>query len=283
MREIPSGIWRVADDPVLPDLRNTPGLEPPDNWCGGDASASRPNRGRFTRRGIRIEKLLVLRVAFLFWGMSNRQTVIINYQTPDLLRQAVTSFRTCYPEERLELIDNGSNDDSVQVLEELASLYPESTSVTVHPKNLFHGPAMHRALLDADAEHVFILDSDTVTRKSRFLERMSKVLDDQGDVYAVGQVARVDRRGFATEEGNPVPVSAHMMIRRRMYLELPPFEHHGLPVLRNCLEAGKRGWRISEFPIQEYVDHLGRGTAERFGYGLGWKSRLDYLLHRLGF
>lgn len=215
--------------------------------------------------------------------MSSRQTVIINYQTPDLLRRAVTSFRKFYPEERLELVDNGSSDDSVAVLEELATDNPESTGVTVHPRNLYHGPAMHRALVDASADHVFILDSDTVTRKGGFLEGMSAVLDEQGDVFAVGQQAMVDRRGFASSSGVPVPVSAHMMVRRQMYLQLPPFQHHGLPVLESCVAAKQRGWRVSEFPIEQYVEHLGRGTAERFGYGLGWRSRLDYLLHRLGF
>ncbi|NNF03196.1 MAG: glycosyltransferase [Rhodothermales bacterium] len=215
--------------------------------------------------------------------MSSRQTVIINFQTPDLLRRSVSSFRDVYPDERLELVDNGSADGSADVLRELASIHPESTGITIHPRNLYHGPAMHRAILDADAEHVFVLDSDTVTRRGGFLEHMSALLDGSDDVYAVGQRVFVDRRGFAAEDGFPVPVSAHMMIRRRMYTDLPPFEHHGLPVLRNCAAASDKGWQVAEFPVEQYVDHLGRGTAERFGYGLGWKSRLDYLLHRLGF
>lgn len=215
--------------------------------------------------------------------MPSRQTVIINYQTPDLLRQAVTSFRSFYPEERLELVDNGSADESPSVVRELARLHPATTGVTLHPQNLYHGPAMHRAIADASADHVFVLDSDTITRAGGFLERMSSMLEQSADVYAVGQRAVVDRRGFAADGGVPVPVSAHMMIRRRMYMQLPPFEHHGLPVLKNCLAAAEKDWRIAPFPIEDFVEHLGRGTAERFGYGLGWRSRLDYLLHRLGF
>ena len=67
------------------------------------------------------------------------------------------------------------------------------------------------------------------------------------------------------------------------YETLPPFVHHGLPVLANMRAAHARGLRVAPFPIADYVWHKGRGTAARFGYGLGWRSRLDYLLHRLGF
>jgi hypothetical protein len=67
-----------------------------------------------------------------------------------------------------------------------------------------------------------------------------------------------------------------------LYRQLPPFIHHGLPVLGSCAEAESRGWRVEDFPVDQYIEHLGRGTAERFGYGLGIKSRLEYVLHRLG-
>jgi hypothetical protein len=118
---------------------------------------------------------------------------------------------------------------------------------------------------------------------------MNERMAGDASVYAVGKRIVVDHRGFAAEtaEGGseatiPVPVSAYMLLRRDMYVDLPPFEHHGLPVLKNCVEARERGWRIADFPTDEYVEHLGRGTAERFGYGLGWRSRLDFFLHRLG-
>jgi len=55
-----------------------------------------------------------------------------------------------------------------------------------------------------------------------------------------------------------------------------------LPVLKNCMEAGKKGWNICPFPIADYIEHLGRGTAKKYGYGLGFKSRWDFLLNKLG-
>ncbi|MCH8276573.1 MAG: hypothetical protein IIA50_03400 [Bacteroidetes bacterium] len=73
-----------------------------------------------------------------------------------------------------------------------------------------------------------------------------------------------------------------MLIRKEKYESLAPFEHHGLPVLKNCIDAARNGWRICSYPVEEYVEHFGRGTADRYGYGLGWRSRIDYLLNRLG-
>ena len=34
--------------------------------------------------------------------------------------------------------------------------------------------------------------------------------------------------------------------------------------------------------MDDYIDHLWRGTASKFGYGLGLKGKFDYLLNKLG-
>lgn len=208
---------------------------------------------------------------------------IVHFQTPDLLHDAAHSFRDVYPHAELLLLDNGSADGSAEEVRRLAAGLGGPTRAGLLPANLYHGPAMDHVLRTAEAPAVFFLDSDTVTRRAGFLEAMQERLFAREDVLAVGQVVTVDRRGFAAPVGIPVPASAYMLIRTDLYRGLPPFRHHGLPVLETCTEAHRRGLRVEPFPIQEYVDHLGRGTAERFGYGLGIRSRLDYLLHRLGF
>ena len=73
-----------------------------------------------------------------------------------------------------------------------------------------------------------------------------------------------------------------MLVKRTLYHRLPPFVHHGLPVLQNFRAAAEEGLRVCDFPVQDYVLHHGRGTVSRYGYGLGWRSRVSYLLHRLG-
>ena len=209
-------------------------------------------------------------------------TAIIHYQTPDLLRDAVWSFRAAYPDADLLLVDNGSRDGSNAEVHRIAAETGGPTRTQLLPVNEFHGPAMDRVLREASTDAVFFLDSDTVTRRGSFLEPMLDAVFAAPDVLGAGKLVTVDQRGFAAPVGIPVPASAYMLIRRSLYLDLPPFVHHGLPVLAACAVAHHRGLRLAPFPVDTYVDHLGRGTAERFGYGLGVKSRLEYLLHRLG-
>lgn len=207
-------------------------------------------------------------------------TAVIHYQTPELLRQAVDSFCGLHPEESLLIVDNGSRDGSAEVVRELSTRWPGVTTQLLS-ENIYHGPAMHRVLQETDRDLVFFLDSDTITRRSGFLPEMS-ALASGDSVLAAGQVAQVDKRGFATSKGIPVPVSAYMMVHVGRYRTLPPFRHHGLPVLETCREAQRQGLGIEAYPVEDYVEHLGRGTAGRFGYGLGLRSRLEYLLHRMG-
>ncbi len=206
----------------------------------------------------------------------------INYQTPDLLEAAVRSFREVYPEIRLLVIDNGSKDASKDVIERLEAGSGGLITAVMLERNIFHGPAMHLAIGRCNTPFVYLFDSDTVTRRSGFLEGMTDVLQDAERDYGAGQVVRADHRGFRTEHGTPVLASAYMLLRRAMYERLSPFVHHGLPALANFQDAAKQGYRVHAFPVEAFVDHLGRGTAARFGYGLGLRSKMDYLLHRIG-
>lgn len=207
-------------------------------------------------------------------------TAIIHYQTPDLLLQAVESFRRHEPAAPLLIVDNGSADGSASMVEALPDQF-DALEVRMLDENCFHGPAMDLVLREAREDCVFFLDSDTITHKTGFLEPMA-IEAAKTENWACGQVTHADSRGFANREGTPVPVSAFMMIDRSAYVGLPPFIHHGLPVLQASQAAAALGLSVADFPVERYVEHLGRGTAERFGYGLGWRSRLNYLMHRLG-
>lgn len=208
-------------------------------------------------------------------------TVVVNYQTPDLIDSAVRTFRRRNPHIRVLVIDNGSKDESAQVINRLAEDLGESVTPLFLSENRHHGPAMHLAVQGVDTPFIFYLDSDTETLRGGFLEEMT-VLCEPPNVYGAGKIVHVNRRGFSAKSGIPVLASAFMLIKRDVYRTLPPFIHHGLPALNNFRGAQRKGYELAAYPIEEYVKHFGRGTAERFGYGLGWRSRIDYVLNRLG-
>ncbi len=209
---------------------------------------------------------------------------VINFQTPDLLEVAVRTFHAAYPTVPLLIIDNGSQDESAGVIRRLVTELGPPVSMQLLERNVYHGPAMHRAMAELVAPYVYVFDSDTETRRGGFLEAMLAALAADPLHYGAGQRVYVNRRGFRVEEGKGVPVlaSAHMLLKRALYHRLPPFVHHGLPALHNFEAAAAQGLRLCPFPIEDYVYHRGRGTAERYGYGLGLRGKAEYLLNKLG-
>ncbi|MDP1676314.1 MAG: glycosyltransferase family 2 protein [Bacteroidota bacterium] len=208
--------------------------------------------------------------------------VIINFQTPDLLGTAVESFRAFYPTVDILIVDNGSSDNSLESINNLIVNNP-ATTLLKFSENIFHGPAMHAAIEETNKDFVFLLDSDTVTIKGLFLEEMLELIQTENNVYCVGRLDKVDKRGFLTNNnGIPAVRTPYMMINRNHYLHFHPFEHRGLPTLKNFTDAHRLGFKFLNFPIENYIHHLGRGTASRFGYKLGIKSKIDFVLHKLG-
>lgn len=211
--------------------------------------------------------------------------VIINFQTPDLTTGAVRSLRRFYPDVPLLLVDNGSGDESPRALEELRQLQPEKTELLLNVTNFHHGPAMDQALRLLETPYVLFLDSDCVVERGGFLEAMLGLAAAEPRGYAVGKKIFMNDRGFDVEEtpgAHPYIRPICMLIHRERYLELPPFERHGAPCLANMRAAAAAGLALLHLPVEEYVRHLGRGTASRHGYRLGWRGRLNHLLNRIG-
>ena len=213
---------------------------------------------------------------------NNIRTVVINFQTPDLLKTAVETYRRFYPECLLTIVDNGSKDASKKIIEELRLASPKYTTTIYLDSNIYHGPAMDMAMKKINEEYVFFLDSDTETKKGGFLESMQSGLESDERAYGIGFTYTVNKRGFPSPSGILVLAPAFMMLRRLWYKKFPPFEHHGQPILKNFKAAQEQGYTLTPYPIDTFIDHRWRGTAERFGYGLGWKGKMDFLLNKIG-
>jgi glycosyltransferase involved in cell wall biosynthesis len=211
--------------------------------------------------------------------------VIINFKTPDLIRRAATSFRTFYPTVQLLLIDNGSHDESVDVLRELHHQSPDHTSLIMNEENRHHGPAMDQALRHEQTPFVLFLDSDCEVLRGGLIEGMVDLAEKNPTSYAIGKRIWMNSRGFDVRDGStahPYIRPICMLIRRQMYLSLPPFQRHGAPCLKNMLHAVRNGMTLLNFPIEDHIVHKGRGTAARHGYRLGWRGRLNFVMNRLG-
>ena len=215
----------------------------------------------------------------------NVTAVIVNYQTPDLTQRAIASLRTYYPDLPLLVIDNGSGDASPDILEVYAADHASTTSLLRNPRNLHHGPAMHQAVEHCRTDYVLYLDSDCEIMKGGFVESMLDIAAANDRCYAVGKLVYMNKRGFEVRPGpSAIPYIRPncMLVKKSNYLTLPPFTHHGTPCLDNMRAAVLSGYTLADFPVLTYVVHRGRGTAGRYGYGLGVKGKINYLLNKLG-
>ena len=215
--------------------------------------------------------------------MDQVTTVIINYQTPNLLERAVNSFHQFYPDLKMVIIDNGSQDYSPELIKnwELSNRF--HVEAKYFEENKFHGPAMDYALKYlVKTKYTFLLDSDTETRKKGFLETMINRAEQRKTIYGVGEIMHVNKRGFKDENGEVVLATPFMLLKTDKYKRLTPFEHHGLPTIKNFVQARQAGYGLINFPIRDYIYHKGRGTAEKYGYGLGLKGKLNFILNKMG-
>ncbi len=211
--------------------------------------------------------------------------VVVHFRTPDLLRRAVSSIRTHYPDLPLLLIDNGSGDQSPDLLRGLQTESPETTGIILNDRNLHHGPAMDQALHRVTTPYVFFLDSDAELTRGGILEAMFSAAAQDTRHYAVGKKIFMNKRGFDVSDrpgATPYIRPICMLIHRERYFLLPPFERHGAPCLRNMKAAISAGYSLISFPVDEYMHHRGRGTAGTHGYRLGIRGKLNHLLNRLG-
>lgn len=215
--------------------------------------------------------------------MSSITTVIVNYQTPALLKDAVHSFKQFYPLIDLLIFDNGSEDDSAEVISEMQNRYSDTLRTHYERKNIYHGPALDKCLKElVKTKYCFFLDSDTITKKPGFIEKGLKILSSNDKYYALGHMVTANKRGFKDPDGIPIIVTPYLLMKTAPYKNFPPFIHHGQPVLFNFEEAQQNNYRLIHFPMEDYIEHLWRGTASKYGYSLGVKGKLDFLLNKLG-
>jgi glycosyltransferase involved in cell wall biosynthesis len=211
--------------------------------------------------------------------------VNINYQTPDLTQTALTSFRKFYPQIPILLIDNGSKDNSQEVLKRMVDNNPDLVKLVANEKNLHHGPAMHQAIGSLQDEFILFLDSDCEILKGGFIEEMLAVLKADSNNYAVGKLVHMNKRGFDvphSERSIKYIRPICMLIRQTLYIHLEPFQYHGAPCLKNMIDAGKRGHNLVDFNVEDYIHHKGRGTASHFGYNLGLRGKINYIMNKVG-
>jgi glycosyltransferase involved in cell wall biosynthesis len=145
-----------------------------------------------------------------------------------------------YPPERLRLIvvDDGSTDDTGEVAARLAEAHPERVLLIRQP-NAGPSAAINRALGEATAELIAVLDADDIWLPAKTRRQAQRLADDPllGLVFCdmrvvdaderlvrpsqVGAIGAFPRRALATLLFQNVITQSSLMIRRELARQLP--------------------------------------------------------------
>ncbi len=210
-------------------------------------------------------------------GLEHVTALIVNYKTLDLTARCVESFLAAYPTVMLMVIDNGSHDPSTEYIRTVIDQHAHVLGI-FNTRNMYHGPAMHQGIVASDTRYIFTLDSDSVVLHTGFLEEMLTLFSDPA-TYAVGSLRFMNRFGFDLPPGSRYYTRyihpSMMLLDRSKYFTLKRFVHHGSPCLKNMHAAQRQGYRLCDFPVEDFCLHLGRGTCSQYGYGLSVRTLIE--------
>ena len=224
--------------------------------------------------------------------------VIANWNRRELLRACLDSLsRQTHPSFEVVVVDNGSNDGSVAMVEEMAKIYPVPLNLVVNRVNLGFCAANNQGIFSSDSELVALLNNDAEAEPG-WLEALecairqgedvgmaaSKVLvwedptriDKCGHLmYPDGQnrgrgSGQIDHGQFDRTEEVLWPDGCAAMYRRAMLEDIGGFDEDFFAYADDAelgLRARWAGWRCLYTPSAVVRHHrgatLGLGSARR--------------------
>lgn len=164
-------------------------------------------------------------------------------------RSAIESFRKFYRNVTVLIVSNVTKESMMEEIEAFAMQHPHSTNTIFFPKKISYGEALHEAINKVNHQFIFFMDHGTQTRSGRYLEEMTKLLSSSEKIYGTGKILLSERRGkeIATLD------ERFMMIKRKEYHRLLPFEGNTNTTTKNFLDAAAHGYELRNFPIQQYL------------------------------
>jgi GT2 family glycosyltransferase len=182
------------------------------------------------------------------------------------------------------VLDNGSTDETPQVLKELAPRFRAAGGELVtlrHDRNIGCSTARNECMAVARGDHIVFLDNDTVVRDPNWLQKMSRVLQEERLARIVGpkicypfepywiqcagvgisRTGRVQFRGRGDPQDDPrfnrreevqALISACMMFDANLPREIGGLDEAYNPIqyedLDLCYRARSRGYRVIYTP-----------------------------------
>lgn len=190
--------------------------------------------------------------------------LICQRKTRDLIQICVTSILNHYPEIKILVADGNSDDNSIEWLRFMSAKYPNLKIWETGERRNSHGEIMHDAIIEhVTTAKVVLCDSDIIIRRGGIVEGMLEQFSGQHKpLYATGSLMIQSIKGEAcspAESKEDELFYAHpsfSMYDVETYKTLHRFTDHGAPCALNNIDAQSKGFPITYFPVDKYVQHL---------------------------
>jgi glycosyltransferase involved in cell wall biosynthesis len=197
---------------------------------------------------------------------------------------ALRTARRLTPDHEVIVVNDGSKDGTAEILEELASIYPQ-VRVVHHEKNRGYGGALRSGFAAASRELVFYTDGDAQYDPAE-MEALWRRFDDSIDLVNGYKISRSDplhRIVIGRIYHHTVKLLFGLTVRdvdcdfrmmRRSIFERVHLEKNSGVI---CLEMMKKitdaGFRIAEVPVHHY--HRAYGKSQFFNFKRLYRTAID--------
>lgn len=193
--------------------------------------------------------------------IDNLSGVVVNYNTPDLLKTAIDSIRQFY--DFPIIVIDGSD---IPVSLECPNIVTKSLGY-----NIGHGLGMDMGIKLSKTDRVLTFDTDVEMRKP-CLELMMDKMDD--DTYAIGKVYLKNNATFYQNHREIFPYDSvvyivhpsFQIVSKKEYLKYAPYISDGAPTVlsyHDIMRHQKEKEILKDFPINDYIYHRNAGTRNR--------------------
>mgnify|MGYP002640186401 CR=1 FL=1 len=196
----------------------------------------------------------------------NVAVVIVNYNTKELLTLLLFSiYKNLGIEQiaKIVIVDNNSNDGSVELLRTLDS--KGIVHLISNKSQKYHGPALNQGIeylnknknfFAKPFRYIWILDSDVIILKNNVIHEAVRFMK-KTNASVIGQF-----QFNTSEEGDPHVSSILIDPVKVWNRQIHPFTENGMPTILFYKDIRKHELKIIDFPFrsENYIIHLGEGT-----------------------
>lgn len=200
---------------------------------------------------------------------------------PSMVLTAIMALRQVTDDYEVIVVNDGSRDYTAQVLEELASRYPE-LRVIHHPQNRGYGAALRTGFAAATKEWLFYTDGDAQYDPLELVTLVGAVTDgvDVVNGYKISRHDPLERKiigrlyhyfvkyafGFKLRDVD----CDFRLIRRSIFDEITLESDSGTICLEMVKKFQDAGYRFAEVPVHHY--HRQYGVSQFFNWRRLWRT-----------